>query len=200
MPLPPFIFRATEPAREDVGRVVDRLRSTTFTYDLVGATRGPLPDGWNNDQVDGVIGHGEAQAAAAEEALRAWAMFDLDWVRPHRTDVPQVEGQMMAFTARTLGVWTINVCRVVYRIEEDDGVVRRVGFAYGTLPGHVLSGEEQFLLIFDRATGTVTFGIRKFSRPNNLLVRLGRPYVGRVQRQFSLDAIARLSRAARLLP
>lgn len=123
-------------------------------------------------------------------------MFDLGWVVPHRIDVLQTPGEMMAFTARSLGLWTINVCRVVYRIEEDDGVVRRVGFAYGTLPGHVLSGEEQFELVHDRRTDEVTFSIRKFSRPNHPAIRAIAPIIRRIQHRFSLDAIARIAEEA----
>ncbi|MEQ1500718.1 MAG: DUF1990 domain-containing protein [Myxococcota bacterium] len=197
-PRPPFIFRATAPTAEDVDRVVGWSSGAPFTYAPVGATRGPLPAGWDHDEVREGIGHGAEVARRAEDALRRWTMFDLGWVRPHHTDVPQIEGATMAFTARTYGVYTINVCRVVYRIDDDDGVVRRAGFAYGTLPGHVLSGEEQFELRWDRRSDEVTFGIRKFSRPNLLLVRLVGPALIRpLQRRFSVDAIARLAAVAR---
>ncbi len=197
---PPFIFRARSPAHDDVAAVVEALRGAPYSYAEVGGTQGALPAGWHHDELSGVVGRGDDDAHRVEAALRAWAMFDLSWVHPHRTDVPQVEGQMMAFTAFTLGVWTINVCRVVYRVEEDDGWIRRVGFAYGTLPGHVLCGEEQFVVTHDRSTGEVSFSVRKFSRPNHPLIRLGGPVVRRVQRRFSADAIARLAVAARGTP
>lgn len=193
---PPFIFRARAPGHDDVAAVVDALRGASYSYPEVGGTRGALPAGWHHDELSGVVGHGETDAQRVEAALRSWAMFDLAWVSPHRTDVPQTEGQMMAFTAHTFGLWTINVCRVVYRIEEDDGHTRRVGFAYGTLPGHVLCGEEQFMATHDRGTGDVSFSVRKFSRPNSPLIRLGGPLVRRVQRRFSVDAVARMRRAA----
>jgi uncharacterized protein (UPF0548 family) len=197
----PFIFRVRRPRPADVEAVVAALTSTAFTYPMVGSTREPpppsWPPGWDGDEVRGRVGRGEVEARRAEDALRAWQMFDLDWVRPHRVDVPQEAGEMMAFTAHTFGVWTINVCRVVYRLEEDDGAVRRTGFAYGTLPGHVLSGEERFELTWDRSTGEVWFAIRKVSRPRLAVVRWGGPLIRRVQRRFSVDAIARIARAAR---
>ena len=50
--------------------------------------------------------------------------------------------------------------RVVYRIDEP----QRTGFAYGTLPGHPLSGEESFII--DRTEdGSVWLTIRSLSRP-----------------------------------
>lgn len=193
---PPFIFRLRAPTPSDVSAVVAALAPTDFTYPPIGATRGPMPAGWDHDETEGPVGRGEAQARRAEDAVRRWQMFDLGWVRPHRVDVPQVAGELMAFAASTFGLWTINVCRVVYRIEEDDGVVRRTGFAYGTLPGHVLSGEERFELVWDRRTDQVTFEIRKFSRPNYAVIPWGGAMIRRVQRRFSTDAIDRIARAA----
>jgi uncharacterized protein (UPF0548 family) len=191
----PFIFRALRPSDESVEHVLAALAHAPFTYPDVGATAGALPAGWDHDVTRGVVGAGAAAAERAERAVRRWAMFDLGWVRPHRVDVPQEAGALVAFTARTFGVWTINVCRVVERIASDDGAVRRVGFAYGTLPGHVLAGEERFELTWDRATDAVSFEIRKFSRPSYRIVRWGGALIRAKQHQFSVDAIARIARA-----
>jgi uncharacterized protein (UPF0548 family) len=36
------------------------------------------------------------------------------------------------------GFWSLNACRIVYVIEEEEAsLLRRYGFAFGTLPGHV---------------------------------------------------------------
>jgi uncharacterized protein (UPF0548 family) len=74
---------------------------------------------------------------------------------------------------RWLGIRAL--CRVVYVINEPD----RVGFAYGTLPGHAESGEESFVL--DRREGQVNFTVRAFSKPASRLSRLGGPVTGVVQ-------------------
>lgn len=53
-------------------------------------------------------------------------------------------------------------CRVVYVIDERD----RKGFAYGTLPGHPVSGEEAFIV--ERTDdGSIWLTIRNFSRPSS---------------------------------
>jgi uncharacterized protein (UPF0548 family) len=44
---------------------------------------------------------------------------------------------------RHFGVWSLNACRIAYVIEEVPSL-RRYGFAFGTLPGHVERGEERF--------------------------------------------------------
>jgi uncharacterized protein (UPF0548 family) len=41
------------------------------------------------------------------------------------------------------GLWLLHACRVVY-VLDDIRPVHRVGFAYGTLPGHAERGEERF--------------------------------------------------------
>ena len=50
--------------------------------------------------------------------------------------------------------------RVVYVIDEGN----RKGFAYGTLPGHAISGEEQFVVDLED-DGSVWLTIRTLSRP-----------------------------------
>ncbi len=195
-PQSPSILRIGAPERADVEAMIDVLGPAPFSYDAVGATRGPLPDGWDHDVLTEEIGRGEDLFERAVAALRAWRMFDLGWVVPHRDDIPQTAGQILAFTARTFGVWSINVCRVVYQIDEDDDAGRRVGFGYGTLPGHVLAGEEAFELLWDRRTDQVSMTVRKFSRPNHPLIRLGGPLIRDVQARFSRQAIAAIARAA----
>jgi uncharacterized protein (UPF0548 family) len=60
--------------------------------------------------------------------------------------------------------------RVVYVIDEPD----RVGFAYGTLSGNPISGEESFV-VERTATGEVWLTLREFSRPSTWFWRLGSP-------------------------
>ena len=50
---------------------------------------------------------------------------------------------------RAIGLWWLNACRIVYVVDES-GPISKFGFAYGTLPGHVESGEERFLIEWDR--------------------------------------------------
>jgi uncharacterized protein (UPF0548 family) len=95
---------------------------------------------------------------------------------------------------RAVGVWWLNACRVVYAVVET-GPVSRFGFAYGTLPGHVESGEERFLIEWDRGDDGVWYDILAFSRPNHLLTRLGYPLVRRAQKRFGRDSAAAVFRS-----
>ncbi|GGF40684.1 DUF1990 family protein [Subtercola lobariae] len=58
----------------------------------------------------------------------------------------------------------------------------RVGFAYGTLPGHPETGEESFM-VERRADDSVWVTIRSFSRPSTWYFKLGSPLVRWQQRK-----------------
>ncbi len=73
--------------------------------------------------------------------------------------------------------------------------IQRYGFAYGTLPDHAETGEERFLVEWDRASGEVWYDILAFSRPHLLLTRLGYPYVRRVQKRFGRESAAAMLKA-----
>ena len=100
----------------------------------------------------------------------------------------------MAVIARQLGLWWLNACRIVYVVDEP-GPISRYGFAYGTLPDHAGTGEERFLVEWDRASGEVWYDILAFSRPHWLLTRLGYPYVRRVQKRFGRESAAAMLKA-----
>jgi uncharacterized protein (UPF0548 family) len=79
-------------------------------------------------------------------------------------------------------------CRIVYTTDEDD----RFGFAYGTLPGHPERGEESFHIV--RTPGKVTFEIQAFSKPGELLVRVGGPIARFLQVQSTVRYLVGLRR------
>ena len=58
--------------------------------------------------------------------------------------------------------WVTVPARVVYVVDEP----KRKGFAYGTLVGHPLGGEESFI-VEQTDDGSVWLEIRAFSRPSN---------------------------------
>ena len=79
-------------------------------------------------------------------------------------------------------------CRVVYVLDEPD----RRGFAYGSLPGHAVSGEEMFGVRFDPVDGGVYSEVVAFSRPARWWSRLGAPVLALAQRTVThryLDAV-----------
>jgi uncharacterized protein (UPF0548 family) len=140
------------------------------------------------------LGEGEAVFRAARAALEQWGQFRLGWAEAGPTDTPIKPGAVVAVVARVLGLWWANACRIVYTVDEV-GPVTRFGFAYGTLPDHTESGEERFLIEWDRATGAVQYDILAFSRPRHPLARLGYPLARRTQKRFSRDSAAAMRKA-----
>jgi uncharacterized protein (UPF0548 family) len=138
------------------------------------------------------LGTGRAVFERAREALAEWRHFEIPWLELHR-DGPVARGQVVATLTRVAGVWFLNPCRVVYAELAPGG--SEAAFAYGTLRGHVVAGEERFRVSLDPASGAVTYQIAAFSRPAAWLTQLGRPWLRRVQRRFAAASAKALARA-----
>ncbi len=190
------LLRLSRPSKSTIDTELARHSAAKLSYQLEGATRGPLPTGWRHDDRSIEVGRGPAAWERARTALEAWSQFDLPWVKFHGTPPLQV-GQTVAFASRQLGVWTLNMCRIVYVFDEDEPDSARYGFAYGTLDNHAVAGEELFELTWDKTTDRVSFRIAKFSRPAHPLVWLAGPLATRIQERFTENALARLAAAAR---
>lgn len=182
------------PTAETIQSFLATQTRLELTYAAVGATASTPPPGYIVDRTRIKLGHGASIFAAAKAALRRWDHFRLGWVETRPPDVPLQVGQVVAILARIFGIWCLNACRIVFVVEEE-GPVKRFGFAYGTLPDHVESGEEQFLIEWDQDTGSVWYDILAFSRPRHLVARLGYPWARRMQRRFARDSAAAMGKA-----
>jgi uncharacterized protein (UPF0548 family) len=104
-------------------------------------------------------------------------------------------GTTVAVEARTFGFWSLNACRIVYTTNED-GLTKRFGFAYGTLPDHAERGEERFMIEW-LEDDSVWYDIYAFSRPQKAAVKLGLTLARMLQKRFSRDSLATMSKATR---
>ena len=191
-----------KPRPEMLRRTLASQAPLDFTYPNVGATAAPhsslpIPHSFTLDHIRVDLGHGSAIYERAKSALAAWKQFDLGWLEAWPETTPIRAGETVLVVARAGGLWWTNAARIVYAIDEDAAATSRFGFAYGTLPGHVESGEERFLIEWDRATDVVYFDILAFSRPRHLLVRLNRRHARAMQRRFAMEAVAAMQRAVR---
>jgi uncharacterized protein (UPF0548 family) len=165
-----------------------------FTYSAVGATAAVPPAGYVVDRTRIKLGDGEETFTRAKDALGRWDHFHLGWVKAGSPETRIQAGEVVAVVARRVGLWWLNACRIVYVVDES-GPIRRYGFAYGTLPDHAGTGEERFLVEWDRASGEVWYDILAFSRPHLFLTRLGYPYMRRLQKRFGRESAAAMVRA-----
>ena len=181
-----------KPTSEILGRFVAERSLLGFTYAAVGATAHSPPDGFLVDRTRIELGAGQRVFETAQAALQGWQQFGLGWVEAWSPETPLEVGQTVAILGRAVGLWWLNACRIVYTVNET-GPMTSFGFAYGTLPGHVQSGEERFLIEWNRHTDQVFYDILAFSRPQHLLARLGYPLVRRKQKQFGRQSAARMA-------
>jgi uncharacterized protein (UPF0548 family) len=183
-----------KPSADTMRRFLAVQAKLPFTYEAVGATAGTPPAGYAVDRARLKLGEGEAVFRSAIAALRRWEQFRLGWVESWSSDTPIKPGEVLAVAGRVFGVWWLNACRIVYVVDEA-GPISKFGVAYGTLPSHDESGEERFLVEWDRGDDAVWYDILAFSRPNHTLTRLGYPVVRRLQKRFGRDSAASMLRA-----
>ncbi|MEU4838726.1 DUF1990 family protein [Nocardia testacea] len=164
-----------------------------FTYSEIGATRGELPPGYRHLRVRRRIAAGEAEFRRLGAALLRYRIQrGLGILREAGTPVAEPG---TAVTVR-LGIGRFGLrapCRVVYVLDGPD----RIGFAYGTLPGHPMSGEELFAVEYDEGSGVVYGVVTAFSRPASWYMRLGGPLAVPAQRAAAAAYLAVLRRTPR---
>ena len=194
-----MMYHFKKPDDQRIRRFIESQSRQDFSYRSVGTTKnGVPPTGFVVDHNRIRLGSGQATFEAAKRALCEWQHYRFDWIELRRPDAGPAPDQTVAVLVRTLGLWVLNACRVVYVIEESEPL-RRFAFAYGTLPEHAESGEERFQVEWHPTDDSVWYDILAFSRPQQLLARLGYPYVRRKQKQFARDSKRAMKAAVREL-
>jgi len=187
------LFGLTAPSDDGIRRFIARQKDSGFSYPEVGASATTAPHGYSVDQNRICLGKGEVTWQRAARAIRAWQMFNMPWVSLCWPTAPIQIGIDIAVSIHHLGFYSVNACRIVYVVDEEDPV-RRFGFAYGTLTEHAESGEERFTVEWNR-DDTIWYDILAFSRPRQTLARLGYPLSRRLQKRFAEDSKAAMLEA-----
>jgi uncharacterized protein (UPF0548 family) len=187
------MFLLRKPSSSFIRAFLEGQAKLPFTYPSIGATAEKPPPGYVVDHTRIRIGTGEAAFVAAKDALRRWDHFRLGWVEPFWPDTPIEPGQVVGILGSCCGMKSLNACRIVYVRDEP----KKFGFAYGTLPGHIESGEERFTVGW-REDDSVWYDILAFSRLNHILARLGYPLIRRLQKRFARDSAAAMRKAVGL--
>ncbi|MFE4950396.1 DUF1990 family protein [Leifsonia sp. NPDC056665] len=123
-------------------------------------TWAPSDPAFRRSEISAVIGRGQEHWHRAAEDILRWRVktrsgFLVDSHAPVRV------GQRERIRVRVLGVTIVEPVEVVAVIEDHD----RVGFAYRTLPGHPVDGEEAFVVHRDAADGDIVLTVRSLTRP-----------------------------------
>ena len=159
-------------------RTLDALlrdqRDQPFSYPDTGATAGVFPAGYRHVRHTVELGHGREVFERAAEGLRRWQPHVRAGVSVRPPDAMVDDGLAVTLTVPVAMLYVTVACRVVYVVEEPT----RSGFAYGTLPHHVIEGEEAFVVERDGGDDAVHLGISAFLRPRGPLMRAVGPVVG----------------------
>ena len=171
------------PSETTIRHFLQNQADTGFSYPQVHFTNQPEPvPGFNNDHNRVLLGMGRGVYEAACEAIRTWCMFPGGWAWIEPPGAPIQTGVTLVMVARVFGLHWLNACRIVYTLD-GTGPERRFGFAYGTLPNHIESGEERFSVEW-LPDDTVWYDLKAFSKPRHWLVRLFKPVARLLQRRF----------------
>lgn len=153
-----------------------------LTYACVGATEPAAgfwtarPPGFLRHESTVVVGHG---SAAWDDAVHRVLRWDVKTASGFVVEPagPVEVGDECRVTFPVGPVGVVEPVRVVAVCREPD----RVGFAYGTLAGHPVSGEEAFVVSRD-GSGAVRLTLRSLTRPAPSAWALAFPVLLVVQR------------------
>ena len=187
------MFSPFRPSQSSILQSLETARDLPGSYGFALNTQGGpdnvyVPRGFKRDHTRSEIGRGLAAFEAAKAAMLRWDLFDLDWVRVVNPDTAIEPETMVAVEAHTLGLWSVNISRILYVIDEPD----RFGFGYGTTAMHVERGEERFLVEFYPVSGVVEYDLLAVSQPAHWLAWLAYPYTRFQQRKFARESHRRM--------
>jgi len=185
------MFLLSKPSELQIGAFITAQQQSDYSYAPRELTRDPsAASGYTVDHNRVQLGSGAQCFDAAITAIRQWKMFDLGWVHLFSDRTPIETGATVAVVVRHLGFWSMNACRIVYVVEEQ----QKFGFAYGTLAEHAERGEERFMVEWNHDDDSVWYDLLAFSKPGPM-ARLGYPYARRMQKKFAHDSKKAMQRA-----
>lgn len=159
----------------DASRIAE-LRSQALTYSHDQCPLAVPPPGYAHFSRTHRLAE-PVDFAAVGRALMAWQVQARSGLQLSTSSL-QVETGAVIIMRFGVGFVALSIpCRVVAVVDEHG----KLGFSYGTLPGHPVSGEESFLLQ-RTPNGVTTFTVSAFSRPASRLGRLGGSLVVGAQR------------------
>jgi uncharacterized protein (UPF0548 family) len=188
------MFSLHKPTDDSIREMVRRGRNLPISYGMALNTEGVtgtkiVPSGYVLDHTRSQIGHGVEAFEAAKEALRRWRNFELGWVRVANAEARIEVEEIIAVEAHVLGLWSVNLSRILYVIDES----ARFGFGYGTTAMHVERGEERFLVEYYPVSGEVFYDLLAISEPAHWLARMAYPFSRSRQRKFARESHLRMA-------
>ncbi|HWC35583.1 MAG TPA: DUF1990 domain-containing protein [Mycobacteriales bacterium] len=168
------------------------MSSLGLSHDEVGATD-PAAARWlagpRRFETTIKIGHGDQCWATSREAVMSWAVKTRSGFKVKGGPARAVEGHDYELVFRVGALAVREPVRVVAVVDERE----RCGFAYGTRPGHPVSGEEAFIVHRD-STGAVHLTLRSLTMPATGRRRVAFPLFVAAQPAFRRRYLRALTR------
>ncbi len=177
------LFKITFPSTAELDALIADQKAENTTYN-----RNNLK-GFDHDDNRIYLGAGDDVWQAAKCAMSNWAMFPDGWAKIYYQNPVFTEGAIVVLCAHVFGIWWLNASRILYVLDDDQSF----GFAYGTLPNHVETGEELFK-IFRTEQNEVYFSLTAFSRPRFWAVHWTYPLSRIFQKRFVKDSLQKMKK------
>jgi uncharacterized protein (UPF0548 family) len=153
---------------------------------LANIAAGQPDKGWFHDVAEATVGHGEADFAAARQAIIDLVPFRQPWLTTHAPSGVAL-GAAIGIQVSLGPIWSVNWSRVVDVVDTPT----TYSFVYRTTTDHGEAGEERFEVSLAK-DGTVIYRIEAVSRPAQPYTLAVLPYVRGLQAKFrrgSIDAM-----------
>ena len=177
------LYQFKFPSTTQLDILIDNQKLSNLTYNHDNLS------GFDHDNNRIFLGIGNDVWLAAKQAMKQWAMSPDGWARIYYQNPVFTEGGIVVMCARVFGVWWLNASRILYVLDDD----QHFGFAYGTLPNHVESGEELFQVLRNERD-EIYYSITAFSRPRFWAVRWTYPLSRFFQKKFVKDSLQKMKK------
>jgi uncharacterized protein (UPF0548 family) len=150
-----------------------------------------FPRGWFVNRREVKVGCGREVFLECAAALDRLECMSHPWLRCKEAD------GILVVCARQFGVvWLSNANRMLPRQSSSGPRARASTVGWQCTRKHVLAGEEQLRVQWDRDSGAVTFRVLSCARPRHVLSVVALPVVLLQQRRFARDASRAMQAAA----
>ena len=185
-----------EPSNKKIEEFLFSQTEQSFSYKDIGMTREAkiANSDYVIDHYRTLLGKGSLIFDRGVSSLKNWQQFKIGWLKIWPSEVNIETGATICLLISFTAWYFLCACRIVYVINED-GPVKRFGFAYGTLPEHPACGEERFLVEWDTTDNNVWYDVLAFSHPAGFLTKLAYPISRIIQKKFAQDSKQAMLRA-----
>ena len=108
-----------KPSESSIRSLLAERGAMTYSYPQVGATRSAPPAGWRINHLRLKAGSGRAKFDALAEALFSWKLLAIDGLLVFPSAPALQPGTDVAILSRHFGIWSVDFCRVIYVLQDE---------------------------------------------------------------------------------